>query len=106
MKVLVTGANGFVGIALCQRLMAQGMEVAGAVRTAAVRLPSGVSRHVVGDIGGQTDWRSALTACDAVVHLAGRTQTRRESAHETLKTFRAVNVEGTLGLARQAAQAG
>lgn len=106
MRLLVTGANGFVGTALCQHLLKRGVDVVGAVRTSSVRLPAGVISHVVGEIGGQTDWRTALVRCDSVVHLAGLTQVRRESAGRALDTFRAVNVAGTLELARQAAQTG
>ena len=48
---LVTGANGFIGQALCKRLMADGYQVRGAVRSAAqmTALPSGVEGALVGD---------------------------------------------------------
>ena len=42
MNILITGANGFIGQALCKRLMADGYQVRGAVRGAAqmTALPS------------------------------------------------------------------
>lgn len=60
----------------------------------------------VGSIGGQTDWSAALQGVDAVVHLAGRTHILKDTAVDSLAEFRKVNVDGSLNLARQAAQAG
>jgi UDP-glucose 4-epimerase len=61
---------------------------------------------MVGEIDASTDWRVALAGCDAVVHLAARVHTMRESAQDPLAVYRETNTEATLNLARQAAQAG
>lgn len=99
-QVLVTGANGFVGQALRAQLAARGQVVKAAVRRP---LPAGI---VVGELGAETVWSVALADCDAVVHLAARVHVMRDGAADPLAAFRAVNVEGTLNLARQAARAG
>ncbi|MDP2830248.1 MAG: SDR family oxidoreductase [Sulfuricellaceae bacterium] len=99
--VLVTGANGFIGCALCPALAATGFAVRRAVRAGS--LPESVA---VGDIGPDTDWRMALAGCDAVVHLAARVHVPRAEAAGTEAAFRTVNTAGTLNLARQAAAAG
>ena len=72
MNVLVTGANGFIGSALCDKLLADRYHVRGAVRNAAQKLalPSGIEGVFVGDIGPETDWSEALVGIDVVVHLA------------------------------------
>lgn len=101
MKTLVTGANGFVGQALCPCLQAAGHEVVRAARRA-----SPLAEIGVGDIGPDTDWRAALAGCEAVVHLAARVHVLREEMRDPLAGFRAVNTAGTLQLARQAGQAG
>ncbi|MDR3323207.1 MAG: SDR family oxidoreductase [Zoogloeaceae bacterium] len=110
MKILVTGANGFVGQALCAQLAANGYELARAVRvteSAQLSVGGGLSAEfAVGDIGADTDWRAALEGCDAVVHLAARVHVMRDTAHDPLVEFRKVNTAGTLKLARQAATAG
>jgi UDP-glucose 4-epimerase len=102
MKVLVTGATGFVGSALRARLAASGVEVVPAVRSM-----SGLPHEVaVGNLDASTDWQSALTGCDAVVHLAARVHVMDDTAHNPLALYRATNLDATLNLARQAAQAG
>ena len=101
-RVLVTGATGFVGRALCNQLSAIGHTVIPAVRHG-----SGLPNEVVtSDIGSSTDWRMALAGCDAVVHLAARVHMIREAERDPLALYRRTNTEATLNLARQAAQAG
>lgn len=102
MKALVTGATGFVGTALCDTLATSGHEVVPAVRSKS-NLPHEV---VVGNLNASTDWRSALTGCNAVVHLAARVHVMRDTAQDPLALYRATNTDATLNLARQAAQAG
>lgn len=103
--ILVTGANGFIGRALMAELAAQKSSVRGAVRHSGAFLPD-CECVVVGEVNGNTDWHDALADATAVVHLAARAHITHETAEDSLAAFRAVNTEGTLNLARQAAQAG
>lgn len=97
-KVLVTGANGFVGTALCVQLSQRGMPYVAGTRTA------GSSFHVpVGDINADTDWSRALADCGTIIHLAARVHVMNEKLRDPLAAFRAMNVDATLNLARQAA---
>ncbi len=105
MRILATGANGFVGRALCAEAVASSMAVCGITRFP-YDLPAGVEDLVVNGIDGSTDWRDVLTNCDAVVHLAARVHVMKDRAADPLTEFRRVNVQGTLNLARQAAAAG
>jgi len=107
MNILVTGANGFIGWALCRRLAADGHKVRGAVRdmTQRTALPSGVEEAQVGDIGPDTDWSKALNGVNTVVHLAARVHVMNDAASDPLATFRWVNVKGTKRLAQQAVDA-
>jgi nucleoside-diphosphate-sugar epimerase len=98
---LVTGAAGFVGSALVDALQDRARR--------ALRQPAADPRRgdaVVGDIGPDTDWRSALAGVDCVVHLAARTHVLQEDAADSLAAYRRINVEATRNLARQAAAAG
>ena len=105
MRVLVTGANGFVGRALCGEALARGAAVRGVTR-APCDLPIGVESVVVGSIDGSTDWLDVLADCEVVVHLAARVHVMQDATADPLEEFRRVNVQGTLNLARQAAAAG
>ena len=105
MKVLVTGANGFVGLAVLQRLNEiRGLQSVGSVRRAAGL--TGTTVVEVGDLTAQTDWSLTLAGADAVIHLAARVHVMQETEIDPLPAFRAVNVNGTFNLARQAAAAG
>jgi len=101
--VLVTGATGFVGRALCDALTSSGRRLKRAVRAPAPDLPDAVA---VGELGADTDWRAALDGVDCVVHLAARTHVLRETAADPLAEYRRVNVEASVQLARQARAAG
>lgn len=101
MKILVTGATGFVGSALCEVLAASGHELVKAVRKGI-----GSGRVVVGDIRAETPWAGAVGDCDAVVHLAARVHVMKDDAADPLLEFRKTNIDATLVLASQAAQAG
>ena len=107
-NVLITGANGFIGRVLCDKLLADGYQVRGAVRgsTQMTALPSGVEGVMAGDIGPETDWGEALSGIDGIVHLAAHVHVMREIVADPLAVFRQVNVVGTKCLARQAAEAG
>ena len=106
MKVLLTGATGFIGQALLPELVQAGHEVRLAVRQMAPKLGADTDQVVVGDIGPDTDWSEALRGVDAVVHAAARVHVMRETAPDPLAAFRRVNVAGTEHLARAAVAAG
>lgn len=107
MRVLVTGATGFIGHALCPALRHAGHEVYAASRNPdAPDIPEGVTVHTVRDIGPDTDWTEALSGVDAVVHLAARAHVLKESAADPSAEFNRVNAEGTGRLASAAAKGG
>lgn len=106
--ILVTGATGFVGGAVVRRLVAEGAasRVAVAVRRSGVAWPREVKAHVVGDMAPLTDWSVALADVSAVVHCAARVHVMQDRVADPLVEYRKVNVQGTMNLARQAAEAG
>lgn len=102
MKVLVTGANGYVGRAACALLAKQGHTVVAAAR-GVERLPEPFRAcgMAVGEIGPTTDWATALEGIEAVLHLAATPS----DWHSTEDTERVI-VAGTRRLLEQAAGAG
>jgi nucleoside-diphosphate-sugar epimerase len=105
MNVLVTGASGFIGRALCRTLMERGYSVRAALRGAGAS-PTASECVRVGDLGEPMDWYPALRNIDAVVHLAARVHVMREQAKDPLNEFRRVNVAGTRRLLEMAADSG
>ena len=105
MTMLVTGANGFVGSALCARLRKDGAPVRGAVRSSNAR-PGGTEGVTIDGLASDTDWSEALKNVEQVVHLAARVHVMNDKSSDPLAEFRRVTVEGTAALARQAAVAG
>jgi nucleoside-diphosphate-sugar epimerase len=119
LKVLVTGAAGFVGSAMCAALHEHGIAYVAAIRErrtapgerraqaiAGAGVRYGERQVEVGNIGADTDWRAALAGCNTVVHLAARVHMMDDRAADKLAAFREVNVDATIHLARQAAALG
>lgn len=108
MKVLVTGASGFIGRSLCKQLLQHGWFVRGASRSgpSATTIPPGTELMRIGALDAETDWAGALGGVDAVVHLAARVHVMHESSSDPIGAFRTVNTEGTRRLAVMAAEAG
>lgn len=94
MTVLVTGATGFVGRAVCLRLAKAGIPVR----------PAG--RAEIGDLAQPIDWAPHLDGATAVVHLAARVHVMRDDAADPLAAFRRINRDATALLAAAATQAG
>jgi len=105
MKVLVTGATGFVGRALVPVLTAAGHQVIATSRNPAAKI-AGAEVIAIGGLGPETDWRLALDGIEAVIHLAARVHVMDETAVDPLAENRRVNTAGTIRLARDAAAAG
>lgn len=100
--ILVTGATGFIGSALCSKLSELDINLIRAVRTG----NSSNRIVVIGGIDGGTDWSEALQGVDTVIHCAARAHVMPDTATDPLQEFRKVNTEASLNLGRQAANRG
>ena len=112
MRILVTGATGFVGRHLLPALERSAHSLSLPLREsgAEARLPSQAARDarkisIVGSIDDQTNWNEALQDVDAVIHLAARAHVLDESAEDE-EAFMRVNAHGTSRLVEQSIEAG
>ncbi|RJG09220.1 SDR family oxidoreductase [Pseudomonas cavernicola] len=106
-RILLTGVSGFVGRAVHERLsVSNANELIVAIRGSLTGLPQSTSVTQISAIDGATDWSTALQGAHVVIHSAARVHVMDDKSADPLAEFRKVNVEGTLNLARQAAQAG
>ena len=106
MRILVTGATGFIGTAMIERLVRDGRHITRAAVRRAGSTAAPNMEVAMGDLAPGTNWTPALADVTAVVHLAARVHIMRETDANPLEAFRQTNLMGTLELARQAADAG
>lgn len=103
MKILITGASGFVGSFIVERALELGHEPWAAMRKTSSKkyLQDPRTNFITLDLGNEDCLRKQLAehtlahgAFDHVIHAAGATKAPNEAA------FRKTNTEGTLRLAR------
>jgi UDP-glucose 4-epimerase len=106
-SIVVSGANGFVGRAVCRLALARGHDVTGLVRRPGECMP-GVREwvHDAPDFDGLSDTWPGDLEVDCVIHLAARVHVMRDESPDPDAAFDATNVAGTLRLAKAARQRG
>jgi nucleoside-diphosphate-sugar epimerase len=105
MKVLLTGANGFVGLRIAQLLQSSPrISLTAAVRTQ-VDIP-GAQIIQIENFDTHVDWLAALKDQNVVIHTAARAHILESNAMASLPAYRSINVDSTINLAKQAAEAG
>jgi nucleoside-diphosphate-sugar epimerase len=103
--VLVTGGTGFLGRAFCCTALKKGIRVIEIKR----RNDDASSRSqsvIVPDFNMNIDWSLLFGNVSCVVHTAARVHVMADQSSDPLSEYRYVNVNGTLNLARGAAQFG
>lgn len=102
--VLITGASGFVGGALYERIRASDkMRARPVFRNRTTDQPADAA--IVEQPFAVADWSTALHGVTTVVHAAARVHVMDETASDPDAAFEDANVKGTMNLARQSAAA-
>lgn len=100
MKLLLTGASGFVGSALCDELTRQGHDVFALMRksSSAANLRLAKFTPVLGDLRDPASLREAVAQAEVILHVAGVVMARSK------EEFFLHNVEGTRNLVQAATE--
>lgn len=104
-NLLVTGANGFVGHALCAQAAHDGFSVITLTRKL-LKSIRGQENIVLQDFSDTDAIKSAFGRVQVVIHLAARVHVMSESEGDSLSAYWQVNVVNTMALAKAAAQSG
>ena len=105
-SMLVTGANGFIGRALCEEEIRQGYSVHALVRSSEKYVVDGCKMTNVANLTRTTDYTEMLVGVNIVIHLAARVHIMNDDASNPSAEFYEANTAITLNLARQAAFSG
>lgn len=107
MKILVTGANGFVGTALLEHFGSlPGIDVTGVSRSIVAAVPKNASIEYVDSLDDFDQLSKLLNPADVVIHAAGKAHVMKKQSKEDLEEYDRVNSELTFRLARSAATCG
>lgn len=105
MRVLVTGSTGFVGNKLLKVLAKkEHIDILAATHRHPINCSAPIRILKNCAISASMDWREHLSGVNIVIHTAARVHIMDDPASNPLEAFRAVNVQGTIRLAKQAAE--
>ena len=105
MKLVVTGASGFIGSVLCSRLLQKGHTLTLLTRSAPRETSTGTKRWLHWRPGMSGDWESTLGAADGVINLAGEPIAAKRWTRKQKHQLRLSRIDTTVGLVRAIAKA-
>ena len=109
MRILLTGASGFIGSALLNELSKYNFYIRAAFKKFEKKEKILNPNHeyiFINDINHSTDWSPFLNNIDCIIHCAGRAHIINDKSSDPLKEYRKINLYGTINLAEHAARVG
>jgi len=100
MNILITGVSGFLGSRIAEEVKANVSAIGRNI------IPDFRDRFYIKDISCDSDYSDCLLDQNVVIHCAARAHIMNEEVAEPVTEYRQVNVDGTLNLAQQSADAG
>jgi len=105
-NIAVTGANGFIGKALCDTLISKGYKVRAIVRSSRpIRSSNNYEDYVIGNINSNTNWAQTFEKIDCIVHCASMAH-NFSSITKSKEVYMDNNAGGTRKLINEAIKAG
>ncbi len=98
-RCLLTGATGFIGNVILKKKL--NIVVLG--RSCPVGF---AGKYIESELSAKVDYVGCFENIDSIIHCAGRVHVTNEQSSDPLQAYREINVDGTLNLAGQAADAG
>ncbi len=105
-RILITGADGFIGRQLCPTLAAEGYFVRGSVRHKRAAETPNTEYVATGPLENPIEWHPLLEGIDFIIHLAAVSDFGSPPDSESLKRLNTINVEVPVQIAEAAARSG
>ena len=105
MRLVVTGATGFIGTVLCARLLQQGHTLTLFTRVSPRDAGTAAKRWVQWTPGALGEWGAALEGVDGIIHLAGEPIAARKWNDIQRRRIEKSRVDGTNSLVQAIAKA-
>jgi len=106
MRLMVTGATGFIGSALCAALLERGHALTLLTRGAPRDANTGTKRWLHWTPGALRDWDAALDGIDGVINLAGEPIAKKKWTHTQQRRIEKSRIDATHSLVQACAKVG
>jgi uncharacterized protein len=105
MRLVVTGATGFIGTPLCERLLQQGHTLTLLTHSTPRDADSAAKRWVYWTPGALREWGTAVNGADGVINLAGEPIAAKKWTHLQRHRIETSRIDGTNSLVQAIARA-
>ena len=101
MNIVITGASGFIGEAICKKFIAINNINLLAVNRSSSNNLSNIKQAIVEDINANTNWSHIIKNSDVIIHLASLAHSYKYNHFKTKRIYTDLNYRGTINLFKQ-----